>query len=96
MVERWSVVTDAEALSQAGTPAQTLSAGDVTYVVGPLAMLVIVEAGDRPDGSAVQAFDRLALREPFPELVEAQLQNSGTPRLGFVRCGGGWRRRCID
>jgi photosystem II stability/assembly factor-like uncharacterized protein len=83
-------VTEVEALSQAGTPTQTLPAGEVTYVVGPLATLVILEAGDRPGGSAVQSFDKVTLREPFPELAEAQLRAPTTPLLGFVRVPEGY------
>ncbi|HEY0699688.1 MAG TPA: hypothetical protein VGD43_17970 [Micromonospora sp.] len=62
----------------------------MTYVVGPLATLVIVQAGDRPDGSAVQSFDALALREPFPEAAEARLGSPGPPLLGFVRVSEGY------
>lgn len=83
------MVTETEALSTAGTPARALSAGNVTYVVGPLATLVIVTAGDRPGDSAVQSADRLELREPFPETVEERLGNAAAPRLGFVRLAEG-------
>jgi hypothetical protein len=86
VAERWSVVTEAEALSCAGAQAQTLPAGDVMYVVGPSATLVIVRA----DGGAVQSFDGLVLREPFPEAVEARLTRSKIPLLGFVRLTEGY------
>lgn len=77
-------------LSYAGAQAQVLPAGDVSYVVGPSATLVIVQAGDRPDGSAVQNSDDLTLHEPFPEGVEARLASSELPRLGFVRLPEGF------
>lgn len=82
-------MTESEALSCAGTPARTLPAENVTYVVGPSATLVIVQAGDRPFGSAVQSFDAVTLHEPFPEGVEARLVSSELPRLGFVRLSEG-------
>jgi hypothetical protein len=59
-------VAEAETMSQAGNPAQTLSADGVTYAVGPSATLIIVESGDRPDGNAVNDADCLVVREPFP------------------------------
>ena len=77
-------------MSCAGTKTQILPAGNVTYVVGPLATLIIVEAGDRPDCSAVQTFDGLTLREPFPEVAEARLTSSENPILGFVRVPMGY------
>ncbi|WP_406065294.1 hypothetical protein [Micromonospora sp. NBC_00860] len=90
MPEPWCVVAEADVLSYAGARAQVLSGGDVSFVVGPSATLVIVQAGDRPDGSAVQNFDDLALHGPFPEGVEARLAGSELPRLGFVRLPEGF------
>ncbi len=77
-------------LSYAGAQAHVLPAGDVSYVVGPSATLVVVRAGDRPDGSAVRNFDDLTLHEPFPEGVEARLVDSEPPKLGFVRLPEGF------
>ncbi|NYF57954.1 hypothetical protein [Micromonospora purpureochromogenes] len=90
MAERWSVVMESDVLSCAGVPAQSLSAENVTYVVGPSATLVIMQAGDRPDGNAVQSFDGLELREPFPEAAAARLSSSEPPLLGFVRVHEGY------
>lgn len=84
------MVTETEVLSCAGAQAQALPTGDATYVVGPSATVVIVQAGDLPDGSAVQNFDELTLHEPFPEGVEALLASSELPRLGFVRLPEGY------
>jgi hypothetical protein len=81
----WSVVTESEALSLAGTPALSLPADGVTYVVGPSATLIIVEAGDRPDGNAVMSADTLVLHAPFPEEAAARLEKWNLPKLGFVR-----------
>ncbi|MFF4894367.1 hypothetical protein [Micromonospora chersina] len=77
-------------LSRAGAQAQALPAGDVTYVVSPSATVVIVQAGDRPDGSAVQNVEELTLQEPFPEGIEARLASSELPLLGFVRLTQGY------
>ncbi|WP_157746093.1 hypothetical protein [Micromonospora purpureochromogenes] len=90
MTERWSVVKESEVMSYAGTQAQTLPAANVTYVVGPSATLVILQAGDRPDGNAVQNGDVLTLHEPFPEAAEARLTGSDLPLLGFVRVSEGY------
>lgn len=75
---------------RAGAQAQALPAGDVTYVAGPSATVVIVQAGDRPDGSAVQNLEELTLHEPFPEGIEARLASSELPLLGFVRLPQGY------
>ncbi|MGC5331197.1 hypothetical protein [Micromonospora sp. DT62] len=90
MADRWSVVTEPDMLSRAGVPAQALPAEHVTYVVGPSAMLVIVEVGDRVGGNAVQSCDGVALREPFPETTAARLSSAGLPLLGFVRVPEGY------
>jgi hypothetical protein len=58
--------------------------------LGPSATLVIVQAGDRPDGNEVQSFDDLTLHEPFPEAAEARLASSELPLLGFVRVAEGY------
>jgi hypothetical protein len=86
----WSVVTKSEALSHAGAPARSMPADGVTYVVGPSAMLIIVEAGDRPDANAVTNADFLLLHAPFPEEAEARLQTWDLPKLGFVRVPEGY------
>ncbi|MEV0810914.1 hypothetical protein [Micromonospora sp. NPDC050200] len=83
-------MTESDVLSCAGVPAQVLPAENVTYVIGPSATLVIVQAGDQPDGNAVQSFDDLALREPFPEAAAARLSSSEPPLLGFVRVPEGY------
>jgi hypothetical protein len=79
-------MTEAEASSHAGTPAQTLSTEGVTYVVGPSAMLIVVDVGDRLDGNAVQSVDSLTLCAPFPELVEAVLESSTLPSPWTAPC----------
>ena len=90
MTTLWSVVSEAEALSYGGTPARTYAADGVTYVVGPLATLIILDAGDRPQGSAVRNVDYLVVREPFTEVVDARLQSWDLPKLGFVRVPEGY------
>lgn len=89
MDKPWLVVPRDEAFSHAGTPAQTLPPEGVTYVVGPSAMLVIVDAGDRPDGNAVQSADSLTLHAPFPDAAETWLDSTGA-LFGFVRVSEGY------
>jgi hypothetical protein len=85
VAERWTIVTEDEVLSHAGNPAQTYPADNVTYVVGPLATLIILEPGDRPGGNGVQTRDGLTLHEPFPSAVEALLVKRNPVKWGFVR-----------
>jgi hypothetical protein len=60
----------------------------VTYALGPAATVIIIQAGDRPDGSGVHSFDRVVLREPFPPAVAEALDprpDDNRVHLGFVR-----------
>ena len=60
----------------------------VTYALGSAGLVVVVEAGDRPDGSAVYAADEVRLRQPFPDEVVATLSirpGARLPVYGFVR-----------
>jgi hypothetical protein len=59
----------------------------VTYALGSAALVVTIEAGDRPDGSAVHAADQVILRPPFPDEVMAALtaKPDRLPIHGFVR-----------
>jgi hypothetical protein len=61
MVDGWATVSEREALAAAGAGARVVSGDSVTYAIGPAATVVIVDAGDRPDGTA-QACLRLAER----------------------------------
>jgi hypothetical protein len=50
--------------------------------------VIIIEAGDRPDGSGVHSFDRVMLRGPFPHAVAEALDPRPDDKrviLGFVR-----------
>lgn len=60
-------------------------AGDVA--LGASALVVVLDAGDRPQGSAVYAADEVRLRPPLPEEVVAVL-TAGPGRLpirGYAR-----------
>src|SRR5688572_26488948 len=85
-IERWPAVTEAEAVAVAGPGASTVRAGDVTYALGTDSVVVIVEAGDRPDGSGVRTAADITVLEPFPDLVAARLTAVPRPTLiAFVR-----------
>lgn len=85
MVFPWSVVSERDAVAVAGGPAPRIAYGAaVTYVVGSAATVVIVEAGDRPAGSAVRTRELLALVGPFPDEAIDGLDGGG-PLVGFVR-----------
>ncbi|MET8462433.1 hypothetical protein [Micromonospora zamorensis] len=89
MSKRWLVMTEAEALSFAGDHRQILSVDDVTYVVGATAMIIIIDGSDPRQASVVQNFDRLVLREPFPEPAHQRLV-SALQIIGFARVDGGY------
>src|SRR5262245_61153917 len=68
---RWSPLPEQAALEQAGAPSTVWSDSPVTYALGPAALVMVIEAGDRPGGSAVDAADTVILRPPVPaEVVE--------------------------
>ena len=58
-----------------------------TYVLGLAALVVVIDPGDRPGGSAVHAVDEVILRPPIPEDALAALTGvpEGLPILGFAR-----------
>jgi hypothetical protein len=87
-IETWLLpVAERTALAQAGAPSSLWSASSVTYALGPVALVVMLEAGDRPHGSAVYAADEVVLRTPFPDEVVAALTARADPLPihGFVR-----------
>ncbi|MGV9372116.1 hypothetical protein [Micromonospora tulbaghiae] len=92
MIERWSVVPERAAMSAAGPNAEVAYGDGVTFAYGTGALVVIVDAGDRPDGSAVDNANALVLREPLPTEATRWMSamNKGEqPLLGFVRTAGG-------
>ena len=87
----WSPVSERVALAVAGAPCSVWSGSPVTYALGPAALVVVLEAGDRPGGSAVHAADEVILRPPLPDEVVAVLI-PGPDRLpirAFARVPGG-------
>lgn len=79
-------MTKPGALALAGIAPTVWSASSVTYALGPDALVVLIDAGDRPDGSAVQSVDEVQLRAPCPAEVVAVLTAGprGLPIQGFV------------
>ncbi|MCP2322261.1 hypothetical protein HDA40_000768 [Hamadaea flava] len=81
------------ALAEAGPGAVVLTLDTVSYAIGLDTMVIILEPGDRPDGTAVQSADEIALRgEPIP--IEAGLaidrrSATGLRFVGFVRLAEG-------
>ncbi|GAA4606663.1 hypothetical protein BJY16_005941 [Actinoplanes octamycinicus] len=83
------LVSEAEALRRAGAAPEVVDAGDVTYVSGDEALVIIVAAGERPDGSQLAGRADLTVRQPFPEPVTDWLGDHERPWFGFVRLAGG-------
>ncbi|GII33561.1 hypothetical protein [Planotetraspora mira] len=73
--ERWDVVPESDVLTLAGLGARIYRMPLASYVLGPDAFIVIVEPGDRPDGTAVQHRELLKLAGPFPDEVHTYLYN---------------------
>jgi hypothetical protein len=88
MIARLSVVPERVAVAAAGPSAEVAQGDGVTFAYGADALVVIVEAGDRPYGSAVDNADTLMLREPLPGVASRWIHaknESKKPWLGFVR-----------
>ena len=79
-------------LAAAGVAARVWRASPVTYVLGPAALVVVVNAGDRPEGSGVHAIDEVILRPPIPEDALGVLTGGppGLPIVRFVRVPEGY------
>ncbi|GAA4607996.1 hypothetical protein BJY16_006621 [Actinoplanes octamycinicus] len=89
MIERLTVVAEREAVRLAGPGARVAAVGPVTYVHGPAARVLIIQAGDRPGGSAVDGRENIELRTPFPAEIFEWLDSHELPLLGFVRLHDG-------
>ncbi|GGN36450.1 hypothetical protein GCM10010109_61420 [Actinoplanes campanulatus] len=83
------MVAEREALGLAGPGAHVAAAGPVTYVHGPDARVLIIQAGDRPGGSTVDSREGIELRAPFPVEMSGWLDAHDLPLLGFVRLHDG-------
>jgi hypothetical protein len=88
----WVAVEEQDALAAAGAVSRVWRASPVTYALGPAALVMVIDAGDRPDGSAVYATDQVILRPPIPEDALAVLTGGpqGLPILGFARVPEGY------
>jgi hypothetical protein len=89
VIKRLTVVTEPEAVRLAGPGAYVAAAGPVTYVHGPAARVLIIQAGDRPGGSTVDSRESIELRAPFPVEISGWLDAHDLPLLGFVRMQDG-------
>ncbi|BCJ48204.1 hypothetical protein GCM10010168_25640 [Actinoplanes ianthinogenes] len=83
------LVSEDEAFRRAGADAEVVDAGDVTYARGRDALVIIVAAGERPDGSQLASREDVTLRRPFPGPVTDWLGDHRRPWLGFVRLSDG-------
>lgn len=92
MIEGWSVVPERVAVDAAGPNAEVVHGDGVTFAYGADALVVIVDAGDRPHGNAVDNANTLMLREPLPsEATEwiSSKNKSNQPLFGFVKMADG-------
>ncbi|MER7443852.1 hypothetical protein [Micromonospora avicenniae] len=60
MIEGWSVVSERAAVDAAGANVEVVHGDGVTFAYGAEALVVIVDAGDRPHGNAVDNANTLA------------------------------------
>ncbi|MEU4715625.1 hypothetical protein AB0F73_18465 [Micromonospora purpureochromogenes] len=92
MIEGWSVVPERAAVDAAGPNVEVVHGDGVTFAYGADALVVIVDAGDRPHGNAVDNANTLVLREPLPSEATQWISSknqSSQPLLGFVRMADG-------
>jgi hypothetical protein len=92
VVQHWILVSEQEAVAHAGTDVELLRGESVTYALGTAATVVILDAGDRPDGSGVRSRDQVVLRGLLPGSVAERLgadHRSDPVVLGFVRLPDG-------
>ncbi|MEV4533877.1 hypothetical protein AB0J82_08595 [Asanoa sp. NPDC049518] len=84
-------VSENEALAYAGRGAVVVHSVSVSYAIGPAATVVVVDAGDRPDGSGVTSADGVHLRGPFPPAAAERLgaHRQELPIHGFARMPDG-------
>jgi hypothetical protein len=82
-----TLIAEEAALADAGRRARVWTGSPVTYALGASALVVVVDAGDRPQGSAVYAVDEVRLRPPVPDRVVAVLaaRRGRLPIRGYVR-----------
>ncbi|WP_327009810.1 hypothetical protein OHA72_22810 [Dactylosporangium sp. NBC_01737] len=96
----FDVVSEPDVVTLSGAGARVYRTPYATYVLGPDAFIVVVEPGDRPDGTAVQDRQLLKLTGPLPDEVNTFLLQdlihqgprspaTETALLGFVRVEGG-------
>lgn len=92
MIEGWSAVPERAAVDAAGPNAEVAHGDGVTFAYGTDALVVIVDAGDRPHGNAVDNANTLVLREPLPGEATQWMSSknkSNQPLLGFVKMADG-------
>ncbi|MBM0259390.1 hypothetical protein [Micromonospora sp. 4G55] len=92
MIEGWSVVPERAAVGAAGPNVEVVHGDGVTFAYGANALVVIVDAGDRPHGTAVDNANTLVLREPLPSEATQWIRSknqANQPLLGFVKMADG-------
>lgn len=92
VIEGWSVVPERVAVDAAGSNVEVVHGDGVTFAYGADALVVIVDAGDRPHGNAVDNANTLVLREPLPSAATQWISSKNEfnrPLLGFVKMADG-------
>ncbi|MBF9128310.1 hypothetical protein I0C86_04770 [Plantactinospora sp. S1510] len=78
MAGEWTIVSEDEALARLGTKPEVVRGDAVTFAKGEDgAVVIIVDAGDRPSGNAVAGERAIMLHEPFPDGVLDWLSPQG-------------------
>ncbi|WP_328471822.1 hypothetical protein OHA21_08220 [Actinoplanes sp. NBC_00393] len=87
-----NLISEADLLAGAGSDPQVYRTPLVTYVLSPDLVMILFEAGDRPDGTGIQDAWHAEVHAPFPADVHAVLTcGPRNPQRieGFVRLPGG-------
>ncbi|WP_426502835.1 hypothetical protein ACPPVO_35055 [Dactylosporangium sp. McL0621] len=92
MTERWTLISERQALAHAGAGVEVRPGERVSYALGADATVVVLDAGDRPDGTGVWSRDEVVLRGVIPGSAHRWMDAGAGDEpviLGFVRLPAG-------
>ncbi|MEU4690021.1 hypothetical protein [Actinoplanes sp. NPDC023714] len=89
MGEEWTLFTEDEVLRAAGEGAKIQRSGPSVYAAGGRALIIVLDAGDRPAGTRLADRRTVELRGPFPDPVVSWFDRAGLPWLLYARLAGG-------
>lgn len=85
----WTLFTEDEVLRAAGEGAEVERSGSVAFALGPHALVIVVDAGERPSGTRLTGRRRVELREPLEDPIASWFGRLDLPWLVYARLPGG-------